>query len=261
MPRQIEAEVVKKECLAPGIYRIKLESEYISGNVRPGQFVNIRCCDNSENLLLGVSISEVDIDSGTFDMVFIVKGIGTQYLADKMPGERLDLVGPLGNPFIIPEENSRVLIVGGGIGVFPLIFLAKQCNESYRSSLLGFRNIETSFLIDEFKGCSSETGLCSDDGTLGAKGFVTDLLEAELIQGGWDIIYSCGPEQMLKKVALLAEHYGTRCQVSLEQRMGCGIGACLVCSCKIKAITEKGWHYARVCKDGPVFWSNEIIWE
>lgn len=262
MPKQTEAEIIKSEELASGIIRLTLKSEYISETALPGQFVNVRCCGNTEKLLRRpISVSDADLNSGTFDIVFMVKGEGTRYLADRKTGDFIDLLGPLGKPFMISGGNERILLVGGGIGVFPLLFLAKQCKEAHKNSLLGFRSREVSVLIEEFKNCSSTIGLCSDDGSLGTKGFVTALAEDELKKGKWDIIYACGPEQMLKKVAKLAEQNGTRCQLSLEQRMGCGIGACLVCSCKIKASTEKGWHYARVCKDGPVFWSDEVIWE
>ncbi|MDD4494398.1 MAG: dihydroorotate dehydrogenase electron transfer subunit, partial [Eubacteriales bacterium] len=106
-----------------------------------------------------------------------------------------------------------------------------------------------------------ELGICTDDGTFGSKGFVTELLEDELKKGKKYTIYSCGPGLMMKRVAELAEKYDVKCQLSLEQRMGCGIGACLLCSCKIRTSNENGWHYARVCKDGPVFWSSDIIWE
>lgn len=255
-------EISSIASLADGIYRMDIKSRYVADNSKPGQFVNIRCCEGNELLLRRpISICSVDKEKGTFIIAFMVKGKGTRYLSQRKPGDFLDIIGPSGNSFDISGEYHKVLAVGGGIGVFPLLYLLDTINDPYKCSLVGFRSKDDLVLLDEFEFCSNKVGVCTNDGSAGEKAFVTEMLEKELINNKWDIIYACGPFEMLKKVHLLAVNYNVRCQVSLEQRMGCGIGACLVCACKIKSMGNNGWTYKHVCKDGPIFWSTDVVWE
>lgn len=242
---------------------MRIKSEYISKSSKPGQFVNIRCCEGNELLLRRpISICGTDIQKGTFDITFMVKGKGTQYLSQRKPGETLDIIGPCGNAFELSENYKNVLVAGGGIGIFPLLYLADMIRHSNKCSLIGFKSSSEIVMLDRFKTCSNKVGVCTDDGSAGEKAFVTELLEKELNgKIKWDIIYACGPYEMMKKVHMLSAEHGIKCQVSLEQRMGCGIGACLACACKIKCRGSKGWTYKHVCKDGPVFYSSEVIWE
>ncbi|MDP4181867.1 MAG: dihydroorotate dehydrogenase electron transfer subunit [Bacillota bacterium] len=260
MSKLLKEEIVSIEKIAREIYKISIKSDYVSDNAVPGQFVNIRCSDGITALLRRpISICDVDKAKGTFDICFQIKGIGTEYLAKKTAGETIDIIAPIGKPFHLSSEYKTIAVVGGGIGVFPLLHLLKESSGSQRYAFLGFRNKEFVVLEDEFSAASNKLNISTDDGSAGYKGLVTDLLENELKEKGIDIIYACGPTPMLRNVMKIAQAYNTKCQVSMEQRMGCGIGACLVCACKTKAENEDGWEYSHVCKDGPVFWSNEII--
>lgn len=256
-------EINSISALSGAVYTMCIKSRYISENSNPGQFVNIRCCEGSELLLRRpISISGVDKKNGTFNIVFMVKGKGTRYLSRRKPGEILDIIGPCGNAFDNSEKNKNVIVAGGGIGVFPLLYLLDTLENSYKCSLVGFRSRSDLLLTDEFKECSNTVGVCTNDGSAGEKALVTEMLENELNgTRKWDIIYACGPYEMLKKVHQLSAVHNIKCQVSLEQRMGCGIGACLACACKIKSPGGSGWTYKHVCKDGPVFWSSDVIWE
>lgn len=169
----------------------------------------------------------------------------------------MDFIGPLGNIFDLNEKYERIAVVGGGIGIFPLLFLLNEKNNCHKSSFIGFRNKDCIVLKEEFKRASDAFMISTDDGSEGTKGLITHLLEREIKKNRLDIIYTCGPLSMMKEVVRLADTYAIKCQVSLEQRMGCGIGACLVCACKTKH--GEGWKYSHVCRDGPVFWSDKII--
>jgi len=252
--------------LAPGIYKLTFESEYVSSNAKPGQFVNIRCQEGVNTVLRRpISICTVDRENKTVTVVFQKRGRGTAYLAQKKEGDILDLIGPLGNGFDISGSYKNIAVVGGGIGIFPLLFLIEQIKDADKTAYIGFRSKNFAVLENEFRKNSNELIISTDDGSYGYKGFVTDLLaeslsteEAETgIKGKkYDIIYACGPLPMMKKVAAISLKDGIKCQVSLEQRMGCGIGACLACVCKIKG--GQDWQYKRICKDGPVFWGEEV---
>ncbi|HHW47434.1 MAG TPA: dihydroorotate dehydrogenase electron transfer subunit [Clostridiaceae bacterium] len=240
---------------------MRIASGYIAENALPGQFVNIRSCEGINTLLRRpISILRVDRDKGAFDIVFQVRGKGTGMLAMKKAGDTVDIIGPLGKPFFINESFRKIAVVGGGIGIFPLLFLLKEMQSAEKTVFLGFRNKECIVLSDDFEKACDSLHIATDDGSAGRKGLVTGLLEESLDNGQtFDIIYACGPGPMLKKVAYLAKKHNIRCQVSLEQRMGCGIGACLVCACKTKQGDD--WDYSHVCKDGPVFWSDQIIFD
>lgn len=269
MPKVLKEEILSIENIAAVIYKITIKSEYISKNALPGQFVNVKCSEGINALLRRpISICSIDRCKGTFDIVFQIKGIGTEYLAQKKIGSEVDLIGPLGKPFDAPDKYKKIAVVGGGIGVFPLLFLLEEKNvlSSLRegnnvlsSAFLGFRNRDFVVLNDNFKDASENLYISTDDGTFGYKGLIIDLLEKDLSQNNYDIIYTCGPMPMIKKVVEIADAKKIKCQVSLEQRMGCGIGACLVCACKTRLGDD--WEYSHVCKDGPVFWSDEVIFE
>lgn len=252
--------VLSMDELTGGIYRMTLESEYIARTALPGQFVNIRCCDGSSTLLRRpISICSVDRASNCYDIVFQVKGTGTELLAQKRPGDEIDVMGPLGKSFETGIRYGRIAVVGGGIGIFPLLFLLRESKAVVKRAYLGFRNSDCIVLKEEFADVSSSLDIATDDGSEGFRGIVTQPLERDIAKSPLDLIYACGPTPMLKKVSEIADKYGIPCQVSLEQRMGCGFGACLVCACRIKQGGD--WVYKHVCKDGPVFWSNEVVFE
>ncbi|MDQ2085243.1 dihydroorotate dehydrogenase electron transfer subunit [Herbivorax sp. ANBcel31] len=260
MSRILSEKVESVEKLSRSIYKMTINSEYIVERAYPGQFVNIKCCDGINALLRRpISICNVDKEKKCIDIVFQVKGIGTEYLSKKTLGDKVDLIGPLGNPFTILKEVKNVAVVGGGIGVFPLLYLLSEIKAAKKSAFLGFRNKDFVVLKDEFEKNSDKLFISTDDGSEGSKGLITVPLEEQLKSSKFDIIYTCGPTPMIKKVVDIAKENEIKCQVSLEQRMGCGIGACLVCACKTKS--DDGWKYSHVCKDGPVFWSNEVIFD
>lgn len=260
MSEILHEEVINIKSIAQDIYLITIRSEAISHSARPGQFVNIKCCDGLNALLRRpISILSIDRGKGTFDIAFQIKGEGTKYLSKLKQGDKVDLLGPLGSPFYISEDYRKVAVVGGGIGVFPLLFLLETLKNCLRTAYLGFRSVDQIALQKEFKKNSEELIISTDDGSFGEKGLIINHFIEGFKKNSYDIVYACGPLPMLKAVSEFAKRNDVPCQVSLEQRMGCGIGACLVCACK----TGEGddWKYSHVCKDGPVFWSREVIFD
>lgn len=258
MPKVLQEEIIAIERLAPAIVKMTIKSEYVVKCSFPGQFVNVKCSEGVNALLRRpISICNVDQDKLTFDIIFQIKGIGTEYLSRKKTGSKVDLIGPLGRSFDISGKHNKIAVVGGGIGIFPLLYLLDKCKDAVKSAYLGFKNKESVVMEEEFKSTASKLMISTDDGSSGYKGLVTDLLENDLKLQKYDIIYTCGPMPMIKKVVDIAEKHNIPCQVSMEERMGCGIGACLVCACKTRLGDE--WEYSHVCKDGPVFWSHEVI--
>ncbi|MCR4434348.1 MAG: dihydroorotate dehydrogenase electron transfer subunit [Clostridiales bacterium] len=268
MPKVLKEKILRSEALARSIYRMTVESEYISQTARPGQFVNLKCSDGIEPVLRRpISICRVNREQKTFELVFQVRGRGTELLSRKKAGDSVDILGPLGNPFEISAHYKKIAVVGGGIGIFPLLFILDEYGKHREDNLkafdlsafIGFRDKDSIVLKDEFEKACDTCRISTEDGSAGCRGFVTGLLEEELSRKHYDIIYTCGPTAMMKKVAETAGLYKVPCQVSLEQRMGCGIGACLVCACKTKY--GDGWEYSHVCKDGPVFWCDRVIFD
>lgn len=260
MAMMLMEKILRIEQIAPVIYKMTVESGEIADCAEPGQFVNIKCCDGVNALLRRpVSICDVDRQAGTFDIIFQVKGKGTELLAYMKPGDKLDIMGPLGNTFDLDEKYNSIAVVGGGIGIFPLLFVLKRSKALVKNAYLGFRTRDFVVLEEDFTKASDKLYLTTDDGSTGYKGLVTDILEGDFTNSKPDIIFACGPTPMIRQVVKLSEIYGIKCQVSMEQRMGCGIGACLVCACKTKG--EEGWKYSHVCKDGPVFWSRDIMFD
>lgn len=261
MSKQMTNIIAGMEEIAEGIFRMRVTSPYVSANAKPGQFVNIKCCDGVDALLRRpISICSVDRSNNTYDIVFQSKGRGTAILAGKKAGDCIDVLGPLGNGFDMGIEYRRIAVVGGGIGIFPLLFVLNESRAIVMRSYLGFRTSKLVVLEKEFCQRSNSLEITTDDGTYGKEGFVTDLLKRDLSVEKFDMIYACGPEPMLRKVSQLASEFDTECQISLEQRMGCGFGTCLACACKT-AEGGDGWQYSHVCKEGPVFNSKSIIFE
>mgnify|MGYP005837979923 CR=1 FL=1 len=260
MSKVLKEKIKTIEQLASNIYKMTIYSEYVAINASPGQFVNVKCSEGINALLRRpISICSVDKQNNTFDIVFQVKGIGTEYLAQKKPGWEVDVIAPLGKPFDISGDYKKIAVVGGGIGIFPLLYLLNEKKDSVNAAFLGFRSKDYVVMANEFQAAAHRLHISTDDGSLGHKGLIVDLLEEDLMQNKYDIVYTCGPMPMIKKVVEVADNNGIKCQVSLEQRMGCGIGACLVCACKTRLGDE--WEYSHVCKDGPVFWSDEIVFD
>lgn len=258
MPEQSQNRIISLEQLNGDIYRMTVESEYIASNSEPGQFVNIKCGEGAQPLLRRpLSISGADTENGRYELIFGVRGTGTGLLARKRPGDLLDVLGPLGNHFDLDAKYRRIAVVGGGLGIFPLLFLLNKSGAEVKKAYLGFRSASCAVLEKEFRRASDSLEIATDDGSRGEKGFVTDLIIRDMNAGQYDMIYICGPAPMMRKIAEAANAKGIGCQVSMEERMGCGFGACFACVCKTRR-DGGGWQYSHVCKDGPVFSGSDI---
>ena len=250
MKKVYSCELVKKTELCPGIFDFVVKAPEISELAEIGQFLHINCGGKT---LLRRPISICDFGDGLVRFAFQVKGEGTQELAKREVGEMLDIMGPLGHGFkTTPDEKA--VVIGGGIGVFPLLGLAKNPNNAV---FLGFRNKGMVVMEDEFKAINGNVTICTDDGSYGYDGFAIAAMGEYLLENKVDIIYCCGPKPMLKAVKQIAEHMNIPCQLSLEERMGCGIGACLTCVCKT---TGTGMaEHKQVCTCGPVFDAKVVV--
>ena len=243
-------ELVEKKELAKGIFDFRIKNAELSKITKPGQFVHIAVPGKT----LRRPISVCDVSDDCIRIVFRLKGEGTEILSQAKVGDMLDVIAPLGNGFNI-EKGRTYAFIGGGIGTPPMLYSAKQADKSY--AILGFANKDAVILCDDFKSAGCETIVTTDDGSYGIHGFVTDALK-EIIDKV-DEVCACGPTPMLKAVAALCRENGKPCQVSLEERMGCGIGACLVCACKTKNGSGEE-EYTHVCRKGPVFNAEEVVW-
>ena len=248
--------IVNKRNLAKDVYELTIYSPDIVARAQPGQFVHIGLPGHS--LRRPISICEIDQEQNTFRLVFVVKGSGTRDLAEHSEHAALDILGPLGHGFTLLNPDSRVLLIGGGIGVPPLVELSHYYGRQ-ATVICGFRSQSSVILQECFKQSGAQSFLCTDDGSAGIHGLVSKPMEEILASGeAFDMIYSCGPMPMMKAVSEVAARYKVPCEVSLEQHMGCGIGACLVCTCQIRS--GDNVEYQHVCKDGPVFNSQEVVW-
>lgn len=253
-------QIVKSERLNIDTFLLTIEAESIAKKSKPGQIVTIKCGDGTDAFLRRpISICSVDREKGTINIVIQIRGKGTKILSYLKEGDEIDILGPLGQGFTMNPKHKKIIVVGGGIGIFPLLQLLKEHPAESKKAILGFRNKSLVILEDEFKENCNELLIATDDGSYGEKGFVTDILKREVEKEHPDLVFFCGPIVMMKAGVNLLKQYDIPCEVSMEQRMGCGIGACLVCVCK----TKKGddWNYTQVCKSGPVFSGDEVIFD
>lgn len=252
MKKTYNCKLIKKTEIANGIFDFVIESEEIAQETQCGQFLHINC---GESTFLRRPISICDAQNGEVRFIFEVKGEGTSALSKKEVGDTIDVMGPLGHGFEIKDSVKNPVIIGGGIGVFPLYKLAKELKNA--NVFLGFRSKDRVVMEKEFEDVSAMTIVGTDDGSYGFEGYIALAMEQFLGFNECDMIYACGPAPMLKAVKKIAESRGIPCQISLEQRMGCGIGACLVCACETK--NEGTDRYKKVCQNGPVFYSEEVV--
>lgn len=251
--------IVSQQQIAQSIFELTLQGELVSQMKQPGQFVHLRVSDSFEPLLRRpISICNIDQEKKQFTMIYRAEGRGTTVLADKKEADTVDVLGPLGNGFPVGEvnEGETALLVGGGIGVPPLYELSQRLVKKGVKVIhvLGFQSKEVAFYEEKFAALGA-TYIATVDGSLGTKGFVTDVIEKKNIS--FDVLYSCGPTPMLK--ALENNYSGDKkVFLSLEERMGCGIGACFACVCKTND-DRPGHNYKKVCSDGPVFRAGEVV--
>lgn len=247
--------------LQKDIVSLWFREETISKEAVPGQFINLYSGDKSRMLPRPISICRVNPGEGTVRLVFRIAGEGTREFSGLHPGDELEMLGPLGNGYDLSSEaaGNDAIIIGGGIGIPPMLELAdtlKHCKPGIKIEIvLGYRNSDT-FLLEDFKGLGS-IHIATEDGSLGTRGNVIDAIKEDKVEG--KVIYSCGPIPMLKGIKQYSQEQGIKAFVSLEERMACGVGACLACVCKSKNTdSHSNVNNKRICKDGPVFDVSEI---
>ena len=246
------AVITEQSEIAEQIYSLWLHADDIAKEARPGQFVSVYCRDESRLLPRPISICEVDKESGS--LVYRTAGAGTREFSGYGPGDVLELVGPLGNGFPLDKGYKKVLLVGGGIGVPPMVELAKWL-PGEKMVVSGYRNGDL-FLKEELSR-NAALYIATEDGSAGTKGNVLDAIRENRLEA--DAIFACGPGPMLRALKAYAEEQGIDCYLSLEERMACGIGACLACVCTSKDVdAHTNVKNKRICKDGPVFAAGEI---
>ncbi|MCI5856160.1 MAG: dihydroorotate dehydrogenase electron transfer subunit [Agathobacter sp.] len=250
------AQVIFQRQLAPGIFDLTIQTVDIAKHARAGQFISVYCADRTKLLPRPISLCGIDREKGTLRLVYRVTGenTGTEEFSRLAAGDTIRVLGPLGNGFTV-EPGKKAFLIGGGIGVPPMLQLAKEMGDTPFDIVMGYRNADT-FLLDEFKE-QGNVLVATEDGSVGTKGNVLDAIRENAVDA--DVIYACGPTPMLRALKAYALEQKMECYISMEERMACGIGACLACVCKTK---ERDAHSnvnnKRICKEGPVFDAKEV---
>lgn len=251
------AVVVDQSSLGNGIYDLTLKTDKIAKAARAGQFVSVYSNDKSKLLPRPISLCGINRDEDTIRLVYRVtgEGTGTEEFSKLVMGDKVRILGPLGNGFTV-QPGKKAFLIGGGIGVPPMLQLAKDIKARVDMNIImGYRD-ENTFLLDEFKE-QAASFVATEDGSVGTKGNVIDAIKENALEA--DVIYACGPMPMLRALKAYAAEHDMDCFVSMEERMACGIGACLACVCKTK---DKDAHSnvnnKRICKEGPVFDAKEV---
>lgn len=257
---QSTGRVVSNKKVKPGYFLMGIRCPPIAKEARPGQFLTIRCGSGSTTIpLLRRPFGFHRIGPSGFEILYEIIGKGTRFLSGLKPGDKLDLLGPLGNGFTVRKGDKKFIVVAGGIGVAPLASLAESLIRIKKAevyAIIGARSGKSLLCEDHFNGIGVKTMVATDDGSCGKKCFATDMLDEflKIKRGFRPTIFACGPGPMLKATAHIAGKRGLECYASLEGSIACGVGACLGCAIR----TRSG--YKLVCKDGPVFDTKEIIW-
>lgn len=236
-----KSRIIDNTPISSNIYKLSVE---FHGEITPGQFFMIKTLDNSFLLPRPISVNDVDENKLTF--LYRAEGKGTTKMSSMRSGDELQLFGPLGNGFDLKKLNGRIAVVGGGIGIAPLLYLTKMLKKQC-DAFLGFRDL--TYCVEEFEKYAAATAVVTEDGSAGQKGFVTQFIDYD----SYDAVVACGPEIMMEKIMESCNKMNVKCYVSLERRMACGMGVCLGCT----VVTKTG--NKRACKDGPVFSMEEFI--
>lgn len=259
MKKTHKCKIISKKEIANNVFSIAVERPIELNDIKSGQFFNIQPGENNYPLLrrpISVSMTTKD----TIEFIIIENGLGTSMIKnERLLGETLDILGPLGNGYTIEKSYKNVLVVGGGIGIAPQRILTKELKESNPDDLtviMGFR--DEPYCLETYEKYSNNLIISTESGKVGHKGYVTEPLKNALEGKKYDMVFACGPKAMLESVNKVCEETNTKVQLLMEERMACGIGACLVCTCKIKDETKE-YRNARTCKDGPVFFGEEVI--
>lgn len=254
MPKiSADTEIITNKQIATDVYEVVVQAPEIAAQAKPGQFVHVAIKDGATLLRRPISISMLDKANGRLHLVYRIVGKGTAALAALTGGSIINCLGPLGRGFSL--ECQKALLVGGGVGIAPLRAVAAELGAEQADILMGGRTKEELFWQSMYEGLVKDIFITTDDGSLGTKGFTVTVLPELLASGHYDSVIVCGPEIMMKSAAKIAAKYNVPCQVSLEKHMACGIGACLSCTCESKDGTGR----KKVCKDGPVFWAEEVF--
>ena len=248
--------VVSQEEIGKDIFSLWLQTDQMAQYARSGQFLSLYTGNAGKLLPRPISICEIDKETSRIRLVYRVTGknTGTEAFSKMQPGDKIEALGPLGNGFPLEEaEGKKVFLIGGGIGIPPMLETAKQLN-AQKTAVLGYR--DELFLNEEFAKYA-DVYVATEDGSSGTKGNVLNAIQEKTLEA--DVIFACGPTPMLRALKEYAAANHITCWISMEERMACGIGACLACVCKSKDIDAHSQvHNKRVCKDGPVFLSTEV---
>ena len=252
---KMTSSIISQEMISPDIYSMWLSAKEIAEQAAPGQFISLYCEDSGRILPRPISICEIDKEKGALRIVYRIAGKGTAEFSQKKAGDTIEILGPLGNGFPMEEtEGKRVFLMGGGIGIPPMLETAKEAKGEV-TVIAGYRD-KNIFLQDEFEKAGTFV-VATEDGSLGTKGNVMDAIRENHLEA--DLIFACGPAPMLRAIKVYAQEQDIPCYISMEERMACGIGACLACVCKSTEVDGHSQvHNKRICKDGPVFLSTEV---
>lgn len=254
--------VVAQREVAEDHFELELARPEALGDPVPGQFVSVLCRSaEGYDPLLRRPFSIYRVEADTFSVLYRAAGRGTRILSRARPGERVDMLGPLGRGFDIApaQTGGRAILVGGGVGVPPIFHLAQVLSRRGVAveACLGFASSRRAFGLAQWRRLGVEPQVATDDGSLGRRALVTELLH-EAFERGAAPVFACGPRPMLAAVVQLAQAAGVPVQVAMEEWMACGVGACLSCVCRVR--TEHGTAWARVCREGPVFDGYKVVW-
>ncbi|NLB33214.1 MAG: dihydroorotate dehydrogenase electron transfer subunit [Tissierellia bacterium] len=243
MMKVIKTPVIENKQISNNIYRI---SAVFKSEIKPGQFFMLKTLDNS--FLLPRPISVNDVNGNIVSFLYRIEGQGTKKISSLCANDEIQLFGPLGNGFDTEELKGKIAVIGGGIGIAPLLYLSKKLGKR-ADVYLGYKDLENMYIVEEFKSFVDKTVIVTEDGSFGEKGFVTDYV----LYDKYDAVVTCGPEIMMNKIVNNCRINNIKCYISLERRMACGMGACLGCTVETKDGNK------RACKDGPVFNSEELV--
>lgn len=280
LPRIHDAELLYNRAVAPGLFRMRVHCAAVARQAWPGQFIMLQVSDHTDPLLRR-PFSLCGTDGETLEILYRVAGRGTSIMTAWKAQQAVHLIGPLGKGFSIPDGMKTAFLVAGGIGIAPLLFLLQHLDTQQQVTgkkiFLGGKTGDDIRVLEDFRPLPADIFIAAEDGAAGFHGLVTDLFTGHIEQHAHQYlqqaaIFSCGPLAMAQAVTAIAARYGLACQLSLEATMACGIGACLGCAVKTRPCAaddhagahERGsmaFQYKRVCAEGPVFNSRELVWE
>ena len=249
----VVGKILANEAINANVKRMVIEAPQIAEAAQPGQFVHVKKPDSVNFLRRPFSIADADRENGTITLIYRIVGKGTAEYAAMKVGEAFSILGPIGNGFAL--KDGRPLLIGGGVGIAPLIYLSRQLKDKKPILLIGGKNKDEVFWEKYLQEFADKIYITTDDGSVGFKGFTVQLLPQILAENNIEHIYTCGPNIMMEGVAKLAHKHDIDCQVSLEKSMACGIGVCLGCTFEDKLTGKR----RKVCTEGPVFASKEVF--